>query len=133
VLPVLSDDSAVSELLFAIARGEQLPSGKELIASRSAVTTVLAAAGYPDRPRSGDVIRIPDVPNDVLVFHAGTRRGDDDSLVTSGGRVLAVTGLGDSIEAAQQRSQSFAASVEFAGKQFRTDIGWRELTRSGLP
>jgi phosphoribosylamine---glycine ligase len=67
------------------------------------------------------------------VFHAGTKRADDGSLVTSGGRVLAITGVGDSIEAAQHTSQSFAAAVSFSGKQFRTDIGWRELTRLSLP
>ena len=50
--------------------------------------------------------------------------------MTAGGRVLAVTGLGDTMDEAQRRSQEFAAAVEFAGKQFRTDIGWRELTRS---
>ena len=90
---------------------------------------MLAASGYPERPRGGDSIDIPAIPDDVLVFQAGTRRADDGSLVTSGGRVLAVTGLGDSIDAAQQRSQSFAAAISFADKQFRTDIAWRELSR----
>src|SRR5262249_2284809 len=86
----------------------------------------------PEHPRTGDRIDIPRQPDDVLVFHAGTIREVDGSLITSGGRVLAVTGLGESIEVAQQRSQSSAASVSFADKQFRTDIGWRELTRSSL-
>jgi phosphoribosylamine--glycine ligase len=130
VLPALGDDTGVTDLMLAIARGGRLPSDARLEASRCAVTTVLAAAGYPDRPRGGDRIDIPRPPDDILVFHAGTRRSDDGSLVTSGGRVLAVTGLGDSIETAQHSSQSFAASVSFSGKQFRTDIGWRELTRS---
>ena len=66
----------------------------------------------------------------MLVFHAGTKRDAAGSLITSGGRVLAVTGLGETMEDAQRRSQQFAASVEFEGKHFRTDIGWRELTRS---
>jgi phosphoribosylamine--glycine ligase len=130
VLPVLSDESAIGELMFTVARGDRLPSAT-LVASRSAVTTVLAASGYPERPRSGDRIDIPAVPDDVLVFHAGTKRSPDGSLITSGGRVLAVTGLGDSIDVAQQRSQSFAAAIRFADKQFRTDIAWRELTRAG--
>jgi phosphoribosylamine---glycine ligase len=133
VLPVLDEDSGITQLMFAIARGDRLPAGASLVASRSAVTTVLAAAGYPDRPRGGDRIDIPEPPNDVFVFHAGTKRVDDGSLVTSGGRVLAITGVGDSIEAAQHTSQSFAAAVSFSGKQFRTDIGWRELTRLSLP
>jgi len=129
VLPALGDDAGVAEIMFAIARGDRLPTGVDPAPARCAVTTVVAAAGYPERPRSGDPIDIPAVPDDVLVFHAGTRRADDGSLVTSGGRVLAVTGLGESIEAAQQRSQSFAAAVSFADKQFRTDIAWRELSR----
>jgi phosphoribosylamine--glycine ligase len=129
VLPALADDAGIGELMFAIARGDRLSTGAELAPARCAVTTVLAAAGYPERPRSGDPIDIPAIPDDVLVFHAGTRRTGDGSLVTSGGRVLAVTGLGDSIEAAQQRSQSFAAAISFADKQFRSDIAWRELSR----
>ena len=129
VLPALADNARISDLMFAIARGDRLPNSIDLAPARSAVTTVLAAAGYPERPRSGDRIDIPAVPDDVLVFHAGTRRASEGSLVTSGGRVLGVTGLGDSIEVAQQRSQAFAAAVSFAGKQFRTDIAWRELSR----
>jgi phosphoribosylamine---glycine ligase len=133
VLPILDDDAALSDAMRTIARGDRLSSGMSFTASRSAVTTVLAAAGYPERPRSGDAIDIPQPPRDVLVFHAGTKPTADGKLVTSGGRVLAVTGLGDSIDAAQQKSQAFAASVAFEGKQFRTDIGWRELSRLSVP
>lgn len=129
VLPALSDSASISTLMQTIARGDTLPR-VTLDASRAAVTTVLAATGYPEHPRSGDPIAIPAVPEHVLAFHAGTKRDANGALVTSGGRVLAVTGLGDTMEEAQRRSQEFAAAVEFAGKQFRTDIGWRELTRS---
>jgi phosphoribosylamine--glycine ligase len=87
---------------------------------------VLASAGYPERARTGDRITLPDAPDDVLVFHAGPRRDDSDDLVTSGGRVLAITGLGDSIAQARARSIAFCERVEFAGKQFRADIAWRE-------
>lgn len=133
VLPALAGDVSISELMQTIARGGRLPQAR-LTTSRAAVTTVLAAAGYPEKPRSGDRITIPDAPNDVLVFHAGTKRAGDGSLVTAGGRVLTVTGLGDSFDAAQQRSREFAAAVNFEGKQFRTDIGWRELSRNaGAP
>jgi phosphoribosylamine-glycine ligase len=65
----------------------------------------------------------------VLVFHAGTKRRDDGALVTSGGRVLAITGCAATFEDAQRKSREFASRVEFAGKQFRADIGWRELAR----
>ena len=90
---------------------------------------MIAASGYPEQPRTGDAIHIPPAPSDVLVFHAGTRRSDDGTLTTAGGRVLAVTGLAATMEDAQRLSQRFASSIDFAGKQLRTDIGWRELTR----
>lgn len=127
VLPALGDP--VSDLMFTIARGDRLPENVQLTTSRVAATTVLAAAGYPDKPRAGDRIEIPAVPNDVLVFHAGTKLGDDNSLVTNGGRVLSITGVGNSIDDAVAASQRFADRVTFAGKQYRRDIAWRELTR----
>ena len=130
VLPALGQNS-VSELMFTIARGDRIPDGIRFTTSRSAVTTVLAAPGYPEKPRTGDRITIPATPDNVLVFHAGTKRVGDGSLVTAGGRVLGITGLGGSLDEAQARSQEFAADVSFAGKQFRTDIGWRELAPSG--
>jgi phosphoribosylamine--glycine ligase len=91
---------------------------------------VLAAHGYPEHPRLGDPISVPATADGVLVFHAGTRRDADGTLRTAGGRVLAVTGLGPSLEDAQRRSLEVAATVSFADKQFRRDIGWRELARS---
>jgi phosphoribosylamine---glycine ligase len=134
VLPSIASTESMSELMFAVARGDRIPDGVQIPASRHAVTTVVAAAGYPDKPRAGDRIQVPEVPQNVLLFHAGTKRGADGSIVTSGGRVLAVTGLGDSLDDAQRRSQEFAADISFDGKQFRTDIGWRELTRrAGTP
>jgi phosphoribosylamine---glycine ligase len=93
------------------------------------VTTVLAAAGYPDRPRAGDRIELPPPVADTIVFHAGTKRDTSGALLTAGGRVLAVTGLGDTLDDAQRRSQELAAEIAFDGKQFRDDIGWRELAR----
>jgi phosphoribosylamine--glycine ligase len=129
VLPALSDSVSLAALMQTVARGDRLPR-VTLEPSRAAVTTVLAATGYPEKPRTGDSISIPPTPDDVLVFHAGTRRDANGALVTSGGRVLAVTGLGTSMEDAQRRSQDFAAAVRFDDKQFRTDIGWRELARA---
>jgi phosphoribosylamine--glycine ligase len=128
VLPALSDDVSITELMHIIARGEQLPRTR-LTTSRAAVTTVVAASGYPDHPRSGDAIGISATPPNVLIFHAGTKRDAAGGLVTAGGRVLAVTGLAATMEDAQRLSQQGAASIDFAGKQFRTDIGWRELAR----
>lgn len=97
---------------------------------RHAVTTVLAASGYPDTPRVGDAITLPSSTlADVHVFHAGTARQGDGRLVTSGGRVFAVTGVADTLAAAQRSSVRTASSIQFAGGQYRADIAWRELER----
>lgn len=97
---------------------------------RHAVTTVVAASGYPDTPRLGDAITLPSSTHaDVHVFHAGTARQSDGRLVTSGGRVFAVTGVADTLAAAQHSSVRTASSIQFAGSQYRADIAWRELER----
>jgi phosphoribosylamine---glycine ligase len=94
---------------------------------RIAVGVVAAAAGYPDAPRTGDVIHgLPANSPDRVVFHAGTTLRDNDVL-TSGGRVLCVTALGDNMKLAQQRAYSLAAGIQFDGMQLRHDIGHRAL------
>ena len=129
VLPALSLEDSIADAMYTIARGDSLPGDRYLNASRAAVTTVLAAPGYPERPRIGAQIGIPPIPRNVLVFHAGTKQQADGALVTAGGRVLGVTGVGATFDEAQARSQSFAREIQFEGKQFRADIGWRELER----
>jgi phosphoribosylamine--glycine ligase len=94
------------------------------------VTTVLAAANYPEKPRTGDVITLPPAEDGVYVFHAGTARDADGRLVTAGGRVLTVSALGADVAEAGRRSLAYAERIEFAGKQLRRDIGWREVARS---
>ena len=93
------------------------------------VATVLAACNYPDSPRTGDVISLPAPEEGVIVFHAGTARDADGRLVTAGGRVLAVSAVGGTVESAKQRSLAYAERIAFDGKQLRTDIGWREIAR----
>lgn len=94
---------------------------------RVALGVVLAAHGYPDRPRSGDIIApLPECGDDVQIFHAATRL-DNGQLVTSGGRVLCVTALGDTVRIAQRRAYEVAKKIDFAGKQMRRDIGSRAL------
>lgn len=128
LLPVLSGEPRLIDLLLAVAKGETLPSGSA--ETRGAcVTTVLAAANYPETPRTGDPITLPAAEDGIFVFHAGTARDADGRLVTAGGRVLAVSALGESVTIAQRRSLDYAQRVEFQGKQFRTDIGWREIAR----
>jgi phosphoribosylamine---glycine ligase len=98
---------------------------------RVALGTVVAAAGYPMNPRKGDVIRgLPSgdssVGEDVVVFHAGTTMTDGVTL-TSGGRVLCVTALADSVKLAQARVQEVIGQIRFDGMQYRRDIGYRAV------
>jgi phosphoribosylamine---glycine ligase len=96
---------------------------------QAAVTVVLASAGYPDAPRTGDVIAgLDDVPAGVEVTHAGTARRDDE-WVTAGGRVLGVTGLGPSIAAAREAAYAAADAIHFDGRQRRGDIARRAAER----
>jgi phosphoribosylamine--glycine ligase len=98
----------------------------------ASVTTVLAAKGYPDAPEKGAAITIPDdLPAGVTVFHAGTRRDGDGVLRVNGGRVLAVTAVAETFPEAQRLSRESADRIEFEGKVFRRDIGWREAGRRG--
>ncbi|HUX34231.1 MAG TPA: phosphoribosylamine--glycine ligase [Gemmatimonadaceae bacterium] len=129
VLPVAHLTPSLFEIMRAVARGAGLPPGARCQARGHAVTTVLAAAGYPDAPRRGDAITLPPDRPDAIVFHAGTARDANGQLITAGGRVLAVTGLGATFADAQRASAGAAAQVAFAGKQFRDDIGWRERAR----
>jgi phosphoribosylamine--glycine ligase len=96
---------------------------------RTAMGVVMAAHGYPDAPRKGDVITgIPAESDSHVVFHAGTTL-DGDRLVTSGGRVLCVVGLGDSVKTAQKKAYEAVDQIHFDGMQFRRDIGWRAMKR----
>jgi len=94
---------------------------------RVALGVVLAAAGYPDAPRKGDVIHgLPRALPDAHVFHAGTAE-KDGRIVTAGGRVLCVTALGDTVKLAQKRAYEIVAGIHFDGMQFRHDIGHRAI------
>ncbi len=97
---------------------------------RTALAVVLAAAGYPDSPQKGAVLGpLPAPAEDLHVFHAGTATRDGLTVV-SGGRVLAVTALGDSVRMAQKRAYEAVAGIHFDGMQYRRDIGWRALDRN---
>ena len=94
---------------------------------RTALGVVMAAAGYPDSPRHGDVISgLPPKGEDAMVFHAGTQSVGRD-ILTSGGRVLCVTALGDTVKIAQRRAYEIADQIKFAGAQMRRDIGYRAI------
>jgi len=94
---------------------------------RPALGVVMAAAGYPMNPRKGDVITgLPQDEPDAMVFHAGTAAVIGQT-VTSGGRVLCVTVLADSVKQAQQKAYEVAKGIHFDGQQYRKDIGYRAI------
>jgi phosphoribosylamine--glycine ligase len=94
---------------------------------RVALGVVMAAAGYPMNPRKGDVITgLPKDSDEAMVFHAGTHE-QDGHILTSGGRVLCVTALADSVKQAQQKAYQTASTVAFDGMQMRKDIGYRAI------
>jgi len=98
---------------------------------RAALGVVVAAHGYPEEPRKGDVITgLPKPESDCHVFHAGTRLEGKD-VVTNGGRVLCVTALGDSVKMARARAYEALERIRFDGMQFRKDIAYRALKKSG--
>ena len=123
-------DSSLLELVAAVAGAGSLarsrpPEWKPL----AAVTTVIASDGYPEKPRTGDVIHLPAPETGTEIFHAGTARNQGGELITAGGRVLAITAVAPDLIQAAEQSGEFAERVSFKGKQLRRDIGWRELTR----
>ncbi len=90
---------------------------------------VMAAAGYPDSPRKGDKITgIPAETAEAVTFHAGTTL-NEKTLSASGGRVLCVVGMGDTVKQAQKHAYDTVEKIHFDGMQYRHDIGWRALNR----
>ena len=95
---------------------------------RCALGVVLASKGYPTAPRKGDVISGTELQgDDTITFHAGTKFNDKGELVTSGGRVLCVVGLGDDLHQARDKAYKALDKIHFDGMQYRKDIGHRAL------
>ena len=130
ILPLMK--SSLLGLLDQIAIGDSIRDAEPIVWHPAhAVTTVVAAAGYPDSPRTGDRVRLPAPPNGIHVFHAGTRRdGESRETLAAGGRVLAITGVAPKLADAAACSREYAERVTLEGKQMRRDIGWRELERN---
>ena len=129
ILPLLASDLA--PLLQAVAAGDlsgvMIPAAPGGHAGRSAVAVVLASGGYPGPYETGlPIAGLELVPDDVLVFHAGTRRDGDGRIVTAGGRVLTVVGRGPDLAAARERAYAGAASITFSGRHYRDDIAQAE-------
>jgi phosphoribosylamine--glycine ligase len=130
ILPILP--KGATKHLIDIARRRWRTKRQVIAPTRAAVTTVLAARGYPEKPEKGAAIRLPsDLGANVLVFHAGTARDADGTIRTAGGRVLSVTGLGSGVAAAARVSAAACDKIAFEGKTWRRDIAWRELQRAG--
>jgi phosphoribosylamine--glycine ligase len=98
-----------------------------------ALTVVMAAEGYPGTPRKGTEIRGIDAAEaaGAIVFHAGTRRDADGRLLADGGRVLAVTGVGESVTAAAAAAYAGVDRIDWPGGFCRRDIGWRAIEQEG--
>ena len=127
VLPLMR--SSLLDLMVTVAEGGSLAGRTVDVTEGAAVTTVLASRGYPGSYEKGKPITIPeDLGSDVLVFHAGTR-SEGERLLTSGGRVLAVTAVAPDFSAAAAASRAAAERIAFDGAFFRRDIGWREQRR----
>jgi phosphoribosylamine--glycine ligase len=126
VLPLLEND--LVDILEACSDGglERMPiRWKE----GSCVTVVMAAAGYPENPRKGDVVRgLDQTPGDVAVFHCGTVRDGSGQIVTAGGRVLSVTAVGRTLREAVDSAYSGVEVIRFDGCQYRRDIAHRAFT-----
>lgn len=120
VFPRISSD--LVNLLEGIA-DKTLGIKKMTVDPRAAVSVILASEGYPGIYRKGDVITgLDELGEDIVAFHAGTKRDDNGDIVTNGGRVLALTALADSIPEAAAKAIRGAETVKFSGKQFRRDI-----------
>jgi phosphoribosylamine--glycine ligase len=126
VLPRLRSD--LLDLLEASTRPGGLAGVEPDWSDDWAVTVVLASRGYPETSSSGDVISGLDEVEDADVFHAGTAERDGE-IVTAGGRVLSVTGLGATPGEARDRAYAAAERIRFDGRQLRTDIASRAVDR----
>jgi phosphoribosylamine--glycine ligase len=129
ILPLLESDLA--EVLLAVAEKKLAPANV-LWKKKSALCVVLASSGYPGHYAKGQVIKGLKAKQNsgVKVFHAGTEPQAKD-IVTSGGRVLGVTALADSLEAAREKAYKAASEITFEGKIYRKDIGARAMAMSG--
>jgi phosphoribosylamine--glycine ligase len=130
VLPLVDGDLA--EILAAVADGTLAHVPPLPPSDRAAVGVVLASGGYPAPYRTGlPIDGLEAVPDDLLVFHAGTRRDDAGRVVTAGGRVLTVVGVGSDLAAARERAYAGVAAISFEEAHHRRDVAARELASVG--
>ena len=125
LLPLLESD--LYDVLTACVEQRLFPGEVCWKKSTVACTVVCASQGYPGSYRKGDIIKIPHNTGNSSIYHAGTVLSSEGYLETSGGRVLAVTGIGPSISSARRAAYNAVSKVAFDGMQFRKDIGHRAL------
>ena len=127
VLPLLDGD--LLPVLEASAKGEPLPQDAIAHSGRAAVSVAVVSGGYPGSYATGKAIHgLDDLEGTVHVFHAGTKLDDDGRVLTAGGRVLAITAVADTLEAAREAVYDNVRRVSFEGAFHRTDIALRELS-----
>jgi len=126
VLPLLRTD--LVDILLAVVQGN-LAQLKIEWSSEACVGVVMASGGYPGSYKTGFPIQgIDTVDKDVLVFHAGTKLGNDGIIYTDGGRVLTVAGMGKDIAEGREKVYRNIGSIQFEGRYYRKDIALREVT-----
>ncbi|KAI7860447.1 phosphoribosylglycinamide synthetase [Circinella umbellata] len=123
VLPLLSDDCDLAEIMLACAEG-RLDAVSITTKQEYGATVIIASGGYPGSYPKNKEITIKDIPKDVLVFHAGTKL-ENGKLLTSGGRVLAVSATGATLREAVDKAYAGVKSIEFEGMYYRNDIAHR--------
>ena len=123
VLPLL--ESSLFQLLWNATHGE-IKDSKVKLSSKTAVSVVLAADGYPGLYSNG--MEISGLVTDSLVFHAGTKK-IDDKIIATGGRVLNAVGFGDDLKSAIDDAYAIVEGINFSGKFYRKDIGQKGLNR----
>ena len=125
VIPMM--ETSLLDLIIPVARGGSIEGATCEWRQGAALNTVLASEGYPGSYEKEKEITIPQGltgSEGLLIFHAGTRE-EDGRLLTNGGRVLSVVGMGEDLEQARERSLGGADEIHFEGKTLRRDIGWR--------
>ena len=120
ILPRL--DSDFTDIVLSVIEGK-LDKADIRWKKESAVCVILASGGYPKNYKKGLEIKIGDIDKDILLFHAGTKKGDDGKLLTNGGRVIGVTALGRNIEEARKKAYKNIEKIYFENMHFRKDIG----------
>ncbi len=119
VFPLIEND--LVELFMAVDAG-RLDTQEIMIKPGFCTTVMLVSQGYPDEYEKGKAITVPNTLRDVTIFHAGTKQ-EGDEIVTNGGRIMALTAFGNTLEEALSRSYAAAELVQFEGKYYRRDIG----------